>query len=58
MSCSFYLQKFLNNYYFCSFTAPTAYQTEKVNLNHTPAYTFGIKVKHEKYSDTPGTNFP
>lgn len=28
--------------------------TEKVNLDHTPAHSFGIKVVREKTSDTPG----
>lgn len=27
---------------------------EKVNLDQKPAYTFGVKVTHEKRSDTPG----
>lgn len=27
---------------------------EKVNLDHTPAYSFGVKVTHEVHSDTPG----
>lgn len=27
---------------------------EKVKLDQTPAYTFGVKVTHEKRSDTPG----
>lgn len=35
-------------------TAPTAYQTEKVGMNQSPAYSFGIKHKEQKYSDTPG----
>lgn len=42
----------LHNNHF-SFAAPTAYQTEKVNLNHSPAYTFGTKANHEKYIETP-----
>lgn len=28
---------------------------EKAKLDHKPAYTFGVKVTHEKRSDTPGT---
>lgn len=34
--------------------APCAYETEKVNLDHTPSYTFGLKVHHSKTNDTPG----
>lgn len=35
--------------------APCAYETEKVNLDHTPSYTFGVKTNHLKTNDTPGT---
>lgn len=34
--------------------APCAYAAEKVNLNQTPAFSFGSRVNHEKPSDTPG----
>lgn len=38
-----------------NFLAPTSYQVEKVNLTHTPAYSFGLKIKQERYtSNTPG----
>lgn len=30
---------------------------EKVVLDHTPAYTFGLKVKQEKFNDSPGIPF-
>lgn len=34
--------------------APSAYKSESVKLDHTPAYSFGIKVNHKKSSDAPG----
>lgn len=36
------------------FAAPTAYAAEKVNLNQSPAYSFGVKAKDEKYIESPG----
>lgn len=36
------------------YLAPGSYNVEKVVLDHGPAYSFGVKVKNEKYSDTPG----
>lgn len=33
--------------------APGAYQPEKVNMNHTPAYSFGTKNYHKKIIDSP-----
>lgn len=34
---------------------PTAYAVEKVNLESKKSFSFGLKIKQEKYSDTPGT---
>lgn len=34
--------------------APGHYNAEKVQLEQTPAYSFGIKVNYEKVSSTPG----
>lgn len=39
---------------FSSPLAPSAYAPEKVNLKHTPAFSFGLKIKQERYSETPG----
>lgn len=36
--------------------APNAYRPEKPL--HTPRYSFGVKVNHEKPSDTPGKLIP
>lgn len=37
-----------------SFTAPTAYAPEKVRKYTPPAYSFGLKIKQERYNNTPG----
>lgn len=38
--------------------APGEYSPEKTvtALDGSPSYTFGLKVNHQKPSDTPGTN--
>lgn len=35
-------------------TAPGSYMPEKVNLDHSPAFTFGQKLIQKTVSDTPG----
>lgn len=35
--------------------APGHYNAEKVQLDHTPAFSFGLKLNQGKTSDTPGT---
>lgn len=35
-------------------TAPNDYCTEKVNLDKTPEYSFGLKPVLDKSSDIPG----
>lgn len=37
----------------CLVAAPGAYEVEKVKLDHTPAYTFGMKRKELVRNDTP-----
>lgn len=36
------------------FSAPGTYSPEKVKLDSTPQYSFGIRPPLEKSSDTPG----
>lgn len=36
------------------FSAPGTYSPEKVKLDNTPQYSFGIRPPLEKPSDTPG----
>jgi Sperm-tail PG-rich repeat len=33
--------------------APGAYKPEQAKIDHTPAFSFGVKTKHEKVSETP-----
>ncbi len=42
------------NIYECHLLAPGHYNNEKVQLDHTPSYSFGVKINHEKVSSTPG----
>ena len=37
--------------------APGTYKTETVKLDHTPAYSFGVKTNHVKYVNSPGIHF-
>lgn len=37
------------------YVAPGSYHSESVNLDHSPAFTFGHKTKLSKTNDTPGT---
>lgn len=36
--------------------APGSYAPEKVNLEHTPAYSFGVKPELKIKNNTPGKN--
>lgn len=38
------------------YPAPGSYEPEKVNHEHSPAYSFGSRTNHEKPSETPGTD--
>lgn len=45
----------LSMYEFCyNFIAPGSYMPEKVNLDHSPAFTFGQKIIQKTINDTPG----
>lgn len=39
---------------FFHFVAPGTYSPEKVNLDKSPRYSFGLKTSYEKTSDIPG----
>lgn len=45
---------FTKFFYLLITEAPGAYQPEKVALDRTPAYSFGVKVNRKKVNDTPG----
>lgn len=44
----------MNNYLYIMISAPGTYCPEKVRLNNTPQFSFGLRPSLEKPSDTPG----
>lgn len=44
----------IDNFKVYDFQAPGAYEPEKVNLEHSPAFSFNSRINHDKPSETPG----